>query len=380
MSNIPFAVMQPGKLVADITMEIISGPQKSLEAVLQAKAYLNHVRSNPCELLSESVLDGVVDRFGLAVRLYHLAAMRFEVSTVALARVCTFIEYSFEDVNAFALRHIYDMPLDEIARVLKRDANTVDSGICAFQRNIQMAVRKLLVSRVDNTADGVSATWLDAQNALQEDFREIQSLVDNVRSIYDKYEQWREDLCSWDDGEPCDAELRLECWATGEDCEECALNRCEAYRQASRLLRDYNRILTARMDDAERVMRSLLKLPDIGAMILSDTENISYDSLVADVDRYINTPEMSAENLREEYKRAIVEDNQIPIDGETAEAYTNICFVLECGRPHGYDPNLDWALRVMSSTLDQPALQVKALVTAIEQAKAANPASVALVS
>ena len=75
-----------------------------------------------------------------------------------------------------------------------------------------------------------------------------------------------------------------------------------------------------------------------------------------------------------------VEDNQIPIDGETAEAYTNICFVLECGRPHGYDPNLDWALRVMSSTLDQPALQVKALVTAIEQAKAANPASVALVS
>lgn len=379
MSNIPFAVMQPGKLVADITMEVISGPQKSLEDVLQAKEYLNYVRSNPCKLLSESMLDDVMDRFGLTVRLYHLAVMRFEVSLRALARVCTFIGYNFETVQAVALRHMYDMPLDEIARVLKRDADTVDSEICAFQRDVQMDVRKLLVSQVD-MPDGASATWLDARNALQENFREIQSLVDNVRSIYDEYEQWRKDLRSYDDEEPCDAEQYLECQATGEDCEECALSRCEAYRQASRLLRDYNRILTARMDDAERIMRSLLKLPDIGALILSDTEKISYNSLAADVDRYIDTPEMSAENLREQYKRAIMEDNQVPMDGKTAGEYLDICFVLECGRPHTYCHNLDWALRMMSATLDHPALQVKALVMAIERAKAANPASVALVS
>lgn len=381
MSNIPFAVMQPGKLVADITMEVISGPQKSLEDVLQAKEYMNYVRSNPCKLLSENVLDGVMDRFGLAVRFYHLAAMRFEVSLRVLAQVCTFIGYNFEAVQAFALRHMYDMPLDEVARMLNKDADTVDSGICAFQRDVQMDVRKLLISQVD-TADGASATWLDARNALQEDFREIQSLVDNVRGIYDEYEQWREDLRSYDDEEPCDDEQYLECQATGEDCEKCALNRCEAYRQASRLLRDYNRILTARMDDAERIMHSLLKVPDIGAMILSDTdtENISYDSLAADVARYINTPEMSAENLREQYKRAIMEDNQVPMNGKTAGEYLDICYILECGRPHTYSPNLDWALRMMSATLDHPALQVKALVMAIEQAKAANPASVAFVS
>lgn len=374
MCKIPYAVMQPEKLVEDAIEEIISGPQKSLKDVFRAETYLDRVQNEPRDSLSERLLDSCTDRFQQAKRLHHLAVMRHELATVELTRVgAALAGCSSEDIKAFMLHCVYNMPPDEIARLLGSDVRTINATISVVRRRLDLAVRERFESRVD-TPEGASVPWADVRDTIQENFQEIRSLLADIHGLYGELERWLHDFQGYEEESDCDTE-QLECHAAEADCGVCVLRRSEPYKLAARLLRDYDKLLTTRLDTITEMIEFLLnpKMNRLPPMRM-DSPGGLYDALAADVDRFIDTPEMSAENLRENYRTAITEDNRTPMDDQTVDEYTNVCFVVECGRPHEFSCNLNWALRVMNVMIDHPALQVKALVMAIEQAKAASAA------